>query len=62
MKRIFVRIESTQSSVSVDLRTGEVSRGNQSALRGAFDVEAYRRSGLAYIRPRQSAWCRPVTQ
>jgi len=48
MKRIFVRIESTQSSVSVDLRTGEVSRGNQSALRGTFDVEAYRRSGLAY--------------
>lgn len=48
MKRIFVRIESTQSSVSVDRRIAEVSRGNQSALRGTFDVEAYRRSGLAY--------------
>ena len=38
----------------IDLRVAELSRGNQSSLGSAFDVEAYKRSGASY---RQASIC-----
>ena len=41
-------VASVAPSVPVDLRVAEFSRGNQTTLGKAFDLQAYNRSGGAY--------------
>lgn len=48
MTTVMSRMRKLRPELNVDVRIGEFSRGNQTALVRAFDPEAYRRSGGAY--------------